>query len=159
MKICNSFARWILDISTIIPDPQFSWNPTLDWMNSFKHLVKLYAGSSSSTAMDQSVADNIGRLIQARYEQLMVGQLQHSRRKVIAGMVMTRDREMQEMEVITVSTGTKCVNGEYLSNIGKSLNDCHAEIISRRCLMDFLYNQLEKVFSANGKALNKSKKI
>jgi len=104
----------------------------------------------SEFSMDQSVADNIGRVILARYDELMVGLPQHSRRKVIAGMVMTRDREMQEMEVISVSTGTKCVNGEHMSVSGTSLNDCHAEIISRRCLMDFLYRQLEKVATANG---------
>lgn len=63
---------------------------------------------------------------------------------------MSRDKEMVDMEVISVSTGTKCVNGEYMSVSGNSLNDCHAEIISRRCLMEFLYTQLEKVATANG---------
>merc|ERR1719483_569445 len=63
---------------------------------------------------------------------------------------MTRDKDMQQMEVISVSTGTKCVNGEHMSVSGTSLNDCHAEIISRRCLMDFLYKQLEKIASSQG---------
>jgi len=104
----------------------------------------------SEFSMDQSVADNIGKLILVRYDELMVGLPQHSRRKVIAGIVMTRDKDMQNLEVISVSTGTKCVNGEYMSVSGTSLNDCHAEIISRRCLMEFLYTQLEKVARANG---------
>eukprot|EP00092_Neocalanus_flemingeri_P029434 GFUD01031960.1.p1 GENE.GFUD01031960.1~~GFUD01031960.1.p1 ORF type:complete len:688 (-),score=250.66 GFUD01031960.1:145-2208(-) len=104
----------------------------------------------SEFSMDQSVADSIGRLILARYDELMVGLPQHSRRKVIAGIVMTRDSEMQKMEVISVSTGTKCVNGEFMSVSGTSINDCHAEIISRRCLMDYLYTQLEKVAMAKG---------
>jgi len=104
----------------------------------------------SEFSMDQSVADNIGKLILARYDELMVGLPQHSRRKVIAGIVMTRDKDMQDMDVISVSTGTKCVNGEYMSVSGTALNDCHAEIISRRCLMEFLYSQLEQVAMGDG---------
>jgi len=104
----------------------------------------------SELSMDQSVADNIGKLILARYDELMVGLPQHSRRKVIAGIVMTRDKDMQDMDVISVSTGTKCVNGEYMSVSGTALNDCHAEIISRRCLMEFLYSQLEQVAMGDG---------
>ena len=104
----------------------------------------------SEFSMDQSVADNIGKLILARYDELMVGLPQHSRRKVIAGIVMTKDKDMQDMEVVSVSTGTKCVNGEYMSVSGTALNDCHAEIISRRCLMEFLYSQLEQVAMGDG---------
>jgi len=104
----------------------------------------------SEFSMDQGVADNIGKLILSKYDELMTGLPQHSRRKVIAGIVMTKDKDMQQMEVISVSTGTKCVNGEHMSVSGTSLNDCHAEIISRRCLMDFLYKQLEKIASSQG---------
>ena len=47
------------------------------------------------------------------------------------------------VEVISISTGTKCINGEYMSDRGLALNDCHAEIIARRSLLRFLYTQLE----------------
>lgn len=42
-----------------------------------------------------------------------------------------------------MTTGTKCVNGEYMSVTGGVLNDSHAEIVARRCLVDFFYSQLE----------------
>ena len=48
-----------------------------------------------------------------------------------------------EARAICVSTGTKCINGEYLSDKGCSLNDCHAEVIARRSLLRFWYQQLQ----------------
>lgn len=39
--------------------------------------------------------------------------------------------------------GTKCVSGEHLSVSGRALNDCHAEVIARRCLCEYLYKQLD----------------
>lgn len=93
--------------------------------------------------------------------------------------------KMEDLRIICVSTGTKCVNGEHMSVNGNSLNgekiiesllylhiyflfcqylwlrisiiiiiDCHAEIVSRRCLLEFLYKQIEKF--ENGKPLPSS---
>ena len=73
----------------------------------------------------------------------METQQSHSRRKVLAGLVMTTGSHMSEVKVISVTTGTKCINGEHMSVEGNSLNDCHAEVIARRCLIDYLYSQLE----------------
>lgn len=39
--------------------------------------------------------------------------------------------------------GTKCVSGEHLSVSGGAVNDCHAEVVARRCLCEYLYKQLE----------------
>lgn len=50
--------------------------------------------------------------------------------------------------VIAVTTGTKCIEGDYLSEDGLSVNDCHAEILATRCVRDFLYSQIERYESS-----------
>lgn len=75
-------------------------------------------------SLPQNVADKIGKLVMDKFTEVIVGHAAtHSRRKVLAGVVMTTDGDsMEQMEVISVTTGTKCVNGEHMSVQGKSLN-------------------------------------
>jgi double stranded RNA-specific editase B len=64
------------------------------------------------------------------------------KRKVLAGIVMTR--EDQPMRVLCVTTGTKCVSGGNLSLMGDVVQDCHAEVIAKRCLQLFLLREMTK---------------
>lgn len=61
---------------------------------------------------------------------------------------------IENMHVVCVATGTKCISGDFMSEKGLSLNDCHAEILATRCLRDFLYSQIDVLRSK----LNKSDK-
>nr|CAD7442148.1 unnamed protein product [Timema bartmani] len=85
----------------------------------------------------------VPRLVVSKFQVLIENHPTHSRRKVLAGIVMTTGLQMDDAIVISVATGTKCINGEHMSERGASLNDTHAEIIARRCLCDYLYTQLE----------------
>lgn len=56
---------------------------------------------------------------------------------------MTTGTDVTDDKVISVSTETKYINVKYMSDCGLVLNDCHAEIISQRSLLRFLYTQVE----------------
>ncbi|XP_064596158.1 double-stranded RNA-specific adenosine deaminase-like [Liolophura sinensis] len=62
-------------------------------------------------------------------------------RKVIAAMILKRGEE-DDGTVISVGSGNRCITGDKLSLEGNTVNDSHAEIITRRGLLRFLYQQL-----------------
>ncbi|XP_033751635.1 double-stranded RNA-specific adenosine deaminase-like isoform X2 [Pecten maximus] len=69
-------------------------------------------------------------------------------RKVIAGLVMkTSDADLGT--VISIGTGNRCITGQQLSLEGNTVNDSHAEIITRRGFIRFLYKKL-LTFEPNG---------
>lgn len=51
--------------------------------------------------------------------------------------------DTRQAQVIVLSSGTKCISGEHISDQGLVVNDCHAEIVARRAFLHFLYAQLE----------------
>jgi len=57
---------------------------------------------------------------------------------------MTRGDPLQKnTTIVAVTTGTKCIEGDFMSDQGLALNDCHAEILATRCVRDFLYSQID----------------
>ncbi|KAM6958444.1 double-stranded RNA-specific editase 1-like [Tautogolabrus adspersus] len=107
--------------------------------------------------LPQVLADAVSRLVVDKFSELTENFTSpHARRKVLAGVVMTTGTDVKEAEVICVSTGTKCINGEYMSDRGFALNDCHAEIVARRSLIRFLYSQLEHFLSNHDEEHEKS---
>ncbi|XP_062604715.1 double-stranded RNA-specific editase 1-like isoform X2 [Saccostrea cucullata] len=104
----------------------------------------------SHTNVPQELADLVSRLVLEKFCDLTDNLTsQYARRKVLSGIVMTTSDSEDSATVISVSTGTKCINGEYMSDKGLAVNDCHAEVMGRRSLMRFLYFQLGKHLSGN----------
>ncbi|XP_058165741.1 double-stranded RNA-specific adenosine deaminase isoform X1 [Dasypus novemcinctus] len=64
-------------------------------------------------------------------------------RKILAAIIMKKDPEDLGV-VVSLGTGNRCVKGDSLSLKGETVNDCHAEIISRRGFIRFLYSELMK---------------
>ncbi|XP_074539466.1 double-stranded RNA-specific adenosine deaminase [Halichoeres trimaculatus] len=87
--------------------------------------------------------DQIAMLSHQRFNSLTT-RIQHSLlgRKILATIVMRRGEGLGT--VVSLGTGNRCVKGEELSLKGETVNDCHAEIISRRGFIRFLYSELLK---------------
>uniref|UniRef100_A0A674B452 Adenosine deaminase RNA specific B2 (inactive) n=1 Tax=Salmo trutta TaxID=8032 RepID=A0A674B452_SALTR len=74
----------------------------------------------------------------------------HRRHKALAGIVMTRGFDLRRAQVVSLGTGTKCISGECVSDQGWAVNDCHAEVTTRRAFLRFLYAQLELLCNRPG---------
>ncbi|CAB3231788.1 unnamed protein product [Arctia plantaginis] len=100
------------------------------------------SAAGPGAALQQTLADHIGKLVNEKFNELMKNDVVHSKRKVLAGIVITINNRIEDARVIAVTTGTKCVSGEHMSVTGRAVNDCHAEVAARRCLQRHLYAQL-----------------
>eukprot|EP00062_Callorhinchus_milii_P015793 gi/632966409/ref/XP_007899400.1/ PREDICTED: double-stranded RNA-specific editase B2 [Callorhinchus milii] len=101
-------------------------------------------GRNKRPHLPQEFADAVFRLVTEKFRDLTDNfTSSHARHKVLAGIVMTRGPNVKEAQVVALSTGTKCLSGEHISDQGLTLNDCHAEVVTRRSFLRFLYSQLE----------------
>ena len=93
-------------------------------------------------------ADYVADAVREELEKQLEGST-YSRRKVLAGILL----ECRGIKsVLCFATGTKCINGEQICLAGTVLNDCHAEVIARRCLVAWLYGQLELIIEGKGES-------
>ncbi|KAL8618940.1 hypothetical protein ACOMHN_020359 [Nucella lapillus] len=91
---------------------------------------------------DMTHFDKIAALTHQAFNTLIAGIPESlAGRKVIAGLVMKRGADDQGI-VISLGSGNRCITGDQLSLEGNTVNDSHAEIITRRGFLRFLYQQL-----------------
>ncbi|XP_073837900.1 uncharacterized protein [Musca autumnalis] len=100
-------------------------------------------GNMCTLSLPQYAADTVENLVLKRFNQLTTENPELRQCKSLAAVVMTRNLDFQNGQVVALATGTKCIHGSKIDGNGSVLNDSHAEVIARRCLMKFLYTQLK----------------
>ncbi|NXC77944.1 DSRAD deaminase, partial [Anhinga anhinga] len=100
--------------------------------------------------------DQMAMLSHQRFNTL-TARIQHSLlgRKILAAIIMRKGNKGLGA-VVSIGTGNRCVKGEELSLKGETVNDCHAEIISRRGFVRFLYSELMKYDPSNPSSAEES---
>jgi len=91
---------------------------------------------------DSKIIDHFAGITDKVYQKLEFTESKFKEYSVIASIIKMTKEDLNSAEVICLATGTKCLSGNYLSLCGESLHDCHAEILTRRCLMKFFYKEL-----------------
>lgn len=99
-----------------------------------------------------NVEDNIAKLCIDKYNSLKkTGKPIDNEWTVLAGIVLKDNSD--NLSVVSLATGTKCLGINELTitnlyNIGERLNDSHAEILTRRALLRYFYDQIDQLFSS-----------
>ncbi|NWX56978.1 DSRAD deaminase, partial [Promerops cafer] len=121
------------------------------FQSSQKMLSKSTLPVSGSTLHDQMamLSHQCFNSLTARIQHSLLG------RKILAAIVMRRGTQGLGA-VVSIGTGNRCVKGEELSLKGETVNDCHAEIISRRGFVRFLYSELMKYDPSNPSSAEES---
>lgn len=64
-------------------------------------------------------------------------------KRVIAGVVLTQNEDIESAKLIAIATGTRMIDNHQYDAHCSAINDSHAEVIVRRCLIHYLYSELE----------------
>ncbi|NWV45802.1 DSRAD deaminase, partial [Daphoenositta chrysoptera] len=120
------------------------------------HSSRKMPSKSTLPVSGSTLHDQMAMLSHQRFNAL-TARIQHSLlgRKILAAVIMRKGNRGLGV-VVSLGTGNRCVKGEELSLKGETVNDCHAEIISRRGFVRFLYSELMKYDPSNPSSAEES---
>ena len=111
------------------------------------------SSASPPSVVGSTFADRIAELCHSAYHRV-VSTLDAAQpgRKVIAAFVM-EDTSVSSFKVVAVGSGTRCITGDHMNLHGAVVNDSHAEVVARRSLVRFFYQQVTFYYQRNAESI------
>ena len=107
----------------------------------------------------ETLADSVAHAVLAQYAQLPKnGKPSPTEWTILAGLAASRPASpacndgavTEEVAVVAVATGSKCISASKLRPDGRALHDSHAEVLARRSFIHFLQAQLLLLANSDG---------
>jgi len=109
--------------------------------------VKTFSAPAAAGQSGATFADRITKMSHNHFQQALQSvATPMPGRKVIACFIL-EDTTDDTLQVVSMGSGTRCVEGNKLSLEGHVVNDMHAEVVARRSLRRFFFSQLHKFYS------------
>lgn len=97
--------------------------------------------------LDNVLVDKIANSCTTLYEDLPKTGKPVKNEWTVLSCVVKFDNNSNDIEVVSLGTGSKCIGASKMSSAGIILNDSHAEVVARRAFMLYLYENVDKALN------------